>query len=120
MWHSAIILDSAGPLPLSVDGGFVTQGGTVQLMFSGSTYTVTAPTTSAIQVILDGQVQSEELKLYLNQANTHAAFATKVLMPQLAAGAHTLSLDFADAGIAAGLRSDANDSFQVVLTELPF
>jgi hypothetical protein len=118
-WHSAIILDSPGPLPLTATG-FVTHGGTVQLSFSGSSFTANTGVLSTIKFTLDGQVLSEDWNMFLNTALTHEAFPTKVIMPSLSAGIHTLSLDFTDAGVASGLRTNSGDFFQVVLTELPF
>jgi hypothetical protein len=120
-WNSAVILDAAGPLPLSVDGGFVTHGGTVQLSFSGSTFTVSAGAlASSVEVVLDGVVQPNQLNMFLNQPNTHTTFPTRVMMPALAAGSHTLTLQTSAAETTAGLRTDYNDIFQVVLTELPY
>lgn len=104
------VLNLPGPLPQS--DNFVTTGGRVLLMVSGSGYGAAAAN-MVIDVNVDG-TNVTTLETTTNEAASHKAFPTRFLMMALPAGTHTVRL-----AARSGTTTDLNDRFSVGVIELP-
>jgi hypothetical protein len=110
MWRVNHVMDQAqGSLPKSA--GFVSGGGTLMIIFSGSGY---GNGNIGMTLQLDGTSVSTT-RCFTNETGSHKTFTANVFVTATApAGNHTINL------IAlAGTSTDGNDWFNVTVLELP-
>ena len=114
-FHSTQLINGLGPLPLT-SASFTTSGGTLLLFYSGSGYADVASRMIGMTVKIDGTVV-DQTGVFANQSLNHMAFVSKQwVLTGIAAGAHTVSLE----AMNANSKSDFNDIFEVVVTEMPY
>jgi hypothetical protein len=104
----------AGPLPLSAT--FLTSGGTLVIIASGSGYTtVSGGSIIGMNIVLDGATQGWA-KVYSNETASHKAFtANALVVPGIAAGSHIITLT-----ALPNTLTDGTDFFSVTVMEFPF
>jgi len=106
------LLNSPGSLPLS--NSFISHGGTLVIFTSGSG-TIGSVTAMGMTIALDGTI-IETNKIWCNVASAHMAFVPKTTVKNgVAAGSHTITLSSWNS-----TTTDANDSFNVTVQELPY
>lgn len=115
-WRSFIAINSVGPLPLS-SAAFTTSGGTLILNYSGSGYAGAANSMIGMTVTLDGVTFVDNTAIFVNNPGQHLAFVPKTwVLSNIPAGTHTISLS----KMNVGTQTDANDIFNLTVTELPW
>jgi hypothetical protein len=113
MWKATHVLNQRqGPMPVS--GTFVSGGGTLVIIFSGSGFASTATNIGLALQINGGTVATT--RVFTNEASSHKAFTTNILVQgNVAPGNHTINLT-----PLVNTLSDGNDWFNVTVLELPF
>jgi Fibronectin type III domain len=101
-----------GPLPIT-SPAFTSSGGTLMVFASGSGWSSTASASLGMTVQLDG-ASIGTASVFTNEAGSHKAFVSSVLLPIPAAGSHTITLQ-----PRTGTTTDLDDYFSVTTLELP-
>jgi hypothetical protein len=114
MWNVTQVMNARqGALPVS--GGFMTGGGTLLIIASGSGWSPGGGSNIGMVIQLDGGTIGTA-RSFSNEAGSHKAFTTNPLVQRnVAAGSHTITLS-----IIANTATDFNDWFNVTVLELPF
>jgi hypothetical protein len=103
-----------GPVTAPFQGTFQSSGGQILIRVSGSGFSTIAGRVIGVDVAVDG-IEVGQARVYANEANSHRAFVTSASpLVGLGSGVHTVSLT-----PRSGTSTDANDSFSVVVYELP-
>jgi len=113
MWKATHVLNQRqGPMPVS--GTFVSGGGTLVIIFSGSGF-ATIGTNIGLALQIDGGTVATT-RAFTNEPSSHKAFTTNILVQgNVAAGNHTINLI-----PLVNTLSDGNDWYNVTVLELPF
>ncbi|HEY0015941.1 MAG TPA: hypothetical protein VGC13_06465 [Longimicrobium sp.] len=104
-----VIIDQAGPLPISTTVQWPSSN-TVVIAVSGSAYAKTPGTMLNVKVNMAG-TWIGTIQMFANQATTHLAFPTGFTAVKGGYGQFTLTLSAADGNTL----TDANDHFTVAL-----
>lgn len=100
-----------GPLPLS-GSSFTTRGGSLLLLVAGSAYPNATSTQINLNIKVDGTLKGTISQL--SNAIAHTRLAGPLLVTDIAAGSHTVTLE-----VGANTVTDTGDFFSVVVVELP-
>ncbi len=118
MWNIFQLFNSQpGGLPTSglTSGQFITGGGTLLIIASGSGWSHSANTIIGMDIQIDGS-RIGEVKTFTNEAGSHKAFICNPLVKGgIAAGSHTVTLV-----PITGTNTDSFDWFNVTVLEFPF
>jgi hypothetical protein len=100
------------PGPLPFEATFMTSGGPIVILASGSGFSASGARVLGMDVLVDGLVRGEA-RVYTNEASSHRAFVTSgIPVTGLKGGTHTLRL------VAhTGTQTDGNDFFTVTVLE---
>ncbi|MBD2142560.1 hypothetical protein H6F39_14620 [Anabaena sp. FACHB-1250] len=103
-----------GPLPIS--DKFTTSGGSLVIIFTGTTY-VSSVSLMGIKLTIDNnENNSAFIEAYTNEINSHKSLPTSVIFrTAISAGEHTLKIEK-----GANTATDVNDLFYATVLELPF
>lgn len=106
-----VLVDAAGPLPLSIN--FDAPGdGPVTFVLTGTAWTQNAPCLTGIQLMLDGETLSRTAICFANENANHQALRPAFIpIENLSYGSHTLEIVPYNQQTV----TDLNDYFQVVL-----
>jgi hypothetical protein len=106
-----ILPTTIGPLP--VTKAFSTSGGKILLMPNGSAFATAVNTTLNLSVYIDNNLV-DVIYVFANESFTHKALISQpIVVPNLAAGAHTLKLTVGSTNMA----TDASDYYNVSIIE---
>jgi hypothetical protein len=113
MADAMVLLDEAGPLPLSVNFDAEVDGPVV-FVLSGTAWTQHAPTMIGINLLLDGEVIGSAATGFANLNANHQAMRT-TLIPYdgMTVGQHTIEVAASSAN--PNTVTDFNDIFQVTM-----
>lgn len=113
-WRITQVFNSRqGPFPLT--GQFISGGGTLLIICSGSGWATTGGANIGMVILLDGS-SIGTARCYTNEAASHKAFSCNPLVQgNVAAGTHSIGLS-----ALTNTSADANDWFNLTVLELPF
>lgn len=98
-----------------LSGNFVTNGGFVQIFFTGSAWSENSGVMMGTNLLIDGTLVTTA-KVFTNESRSHKSLVPTLLVIKLAAGSHTATISPA----TPQTKMDSNDSFTLTLTELSF
>jgi hypothetical protein len=113
---TVVVDNQPGPLPTTgLTKTFVSTGGMISILVSGSGWINGSGGLLDIAVQLDGAIVGH-LKTSTNEANSHRAYPTRIFQPAAtpAAGNHVVTLGYAEGSTTT---SDAADFFTVTVIE---
>lgn len=99
----------------ALSGSFTTNGGFVQIFFTGSAWSGAGAAMVGANLIIDGNVVTSA-KVFTNEPTSHKSLVPTSLIKGLAVGSHTVTIAFA----TTQTRVDQNDLFTLIVTELSF
>jgi hypothetical protein len=98
-----------------LSSNFTTNGGYVQIFFTGSAWSGSGPGLVGANLLIDGNVVTSA-KVYTNEQASHKSLVPVSLVIKLAVGSHTVAIAIA----TPQTKIDHNDLFTLTVTELSF
>ena len=111
MPNAMVLLDMAGPLPVSVSFESPVEGD-VTFVLAGTARTNSAANLTGINLYLDGAGIGNAAMCWANQNDNHIAMRPTFIPATLSAGTHTIEIQPAYGGNTV---TDVNDYFQVTI-----
>jgi hypothetical protein len=99
----------------ALSGSFTTNGGTVQLEFTGSAWSGSGPAIVGVNLIVD-TVNVGTARVFTNEQSSHKTLVPLSTVLRLAPGPHAVSIQAS----TPPTRIDGNDFFTLVVTEYGF